>query len=121
MNIFLWILQIFLALHTVIGAIWKFSNPSATTGTLSSIPHSVWILFSIVEFLAAVGLVLPAIKKSLGVSVPVAAFIVLAEMLLFSVINLTSGNVAYSEIAYWMVVAVIAGFIAIGRLKLKPF
>lgn len=28
MNITLWILQALLALHTIMGAIWKFTNPA---------------------------------------------------------------------------------------------
>ena len=38
MNILLWILQILLALHTAVGAIWKFSNPAQNLPSLSAIP-----------------------------------------------------------------------------------
>jgi hypothetical protein len=30
MNILLWILQILLALHTIVGAVWKFLNSEQT-------------------------------------------------------------------------------------------
>lgn len=42
MNILLWVLQILLALHTVIGAVWKFSNSEQTVRSLNAIPHGVW-------------------------------------------------------------------------------
>ena len=31
MNIFLWVLQIILALHTAVGAVWKFSHSAEQT------------------------------------------------------------------------------------------
>lgn len=54
MNIFLWVLQILLALHTAIGAVWKFSNPAQTVPSLSAIPNGVWLAMSVVELLCAV-------------------------------------------------------------------
>ena len=47
MNILLWILQILLALHTTMGAVWKFSNSEQTVHSLSAIPHGVWLTMSL--------------------------------------------------------------------------
>ena len=120
MNILLWILQILLALHTIMGAIWKFSNPEQTVPSLQVIPHGVWLSLSIVEFLCALGLILPAFIKRLAILTPIAAFIIVAEMLLYIGLNLFPGNTVYSEIVYWLVVAAISAFIAYGRMVLKP-
>ena len=47
MHITLWIFQILLALHTAIGAVWKFFNPTQTVPSLSVIPHGVWLGMSV--------------------------------------------------------------------------
>ncbi|GET26082.1 DoxX family protein [Prolixibacter sp. NT017] len=120
MNILLWVLQILLALHTIMGAIWKFSNPEQTVPSLQAIPHVVWLALSVVEFLCALGLILPAFIKRLGILTPIAALVIVAEMLLYIGLNLFSGNAVYSEIVYWLVVAAISAFIAYGRIVLKP-
>ena len=49
MNIVLWIFQILLALHTVAGAVWKFTNSEQSVGSLKAIPHSVWMGLSVFE------------------------------------------------------------------------
>ncbi len=121
MNIFLWGLQVLLALHTVMGAAWKFSNSEQTVPSLSAIPHGVWLSMSVLEVLCSLGLVLPALSKSLGILVSVAAIGIAAEMLLFCGLHLYSGDANYSPMIYWLVVAAICTFIAYGRLVLKPF
>ena len=62
MNIFLWILQGVLAAHTLMGAIWKFTNSEQTVPALKAIPNGGWLALAGMEILCAVGLVLPAIK-----------------------------------------------------------
>ena len=51
MNILLWVLQILLALHTAIGAVWKFFNSEQTVPSLKAIPHGVWLSLSVIEIL----------------------------------------------------------------------
>ena len=121
MNILLWILQILLALHTAVGAVWKFSNSEQTVPSLSAIPHGAWLSLSVIELLASLCLVVPAFYKPLAVLVPVAAIVIAAEMLLFSALHVFSGNTNYGPVVYWLVVAVVCAFIAYGRLVLKPF
>lgn len=121
MNILLWILQVLLALHTLMGAIWKFSNSSQTMSSLSAIPHGIWLAMSVVELLCSLALVLPAFSKKLGVMAPFAATFIAAEMLLFSVLFIFSGGTDYGHLIYWFVVAVFCAFIAYGRFVLKPF
>ena len=120
MNILLWVLQILLALHTAIGAVWKFSNSEQTVPSLSAIPHGVWLAMSALELLCSLGLLLPAFKKSLAILPPIAAACIAAEMLLFCALHIYSGNPNYGPVTYWLVVAAVCAFIAYGRLVLRP-
>ncbi len=121
MNLLLWILQGLLALHTLMGAVWKFSNSAQSVGSLKAIPHGVWLALSVIEIACAVCLVLPAVKKSLGILAPIAALVIAAEMLLFVAVHLGSGADKHGELGYWLVVAAFCAFVAYGRLVLKPF
>ncbi|MDQ6438209.1 DoxX family protein [Mesorhizobium sp. LHD-90] len=121
MNVLLWVLQILLALHTVTGAIWKFSNPAQTVPSLSAIPHGAWLAMSVLEVLCALGLVLPLFARSLAGLVPVAAGLIAAEMLLFCGLHIYSGDPNFGPMLYWLVVAALCAFIAYGRLVLRPF
>ncbi|HTR82068.1 MAG TPA: hypothetical protein VMM58_10610 [Bacteroidota bacterium] len=120
MNILLWVLQIFLALHTVVGAVWKFSNSEQTVPSLNAIPHGMWLAMSIVELLCALGLVFPALNKRLAILAPVAATCIAAEMLLFCGLNIFSAEINVGHLGYWLIVAAICGFVAYGRFILKP-
>jgi hypothetical protein len=120
MNIFLWVLQVLLALHTTSGAIWKFSNSSQDVPSLSVIPHGVWLSLSIIELACALCLIVPAVSKRLSVLAPAAAFFVAAEMLMYCVLDIFSAEPDYGHIMYWGVVAVFSAFIAYGRFVMKP-
>jgi DoxX-like protein len=120
MNILLWILQVVLALHTAVGAVWKFSNSEQAVASLKAIPHGVWLGLSVVELLCSLCLLLPAISKPLGVLAPIAAACIAAEMLLFCALHLASGEADNGPMIYWLVVAAISSFVAYGRFVLKP-
>jgi len=120
MNILLWVLQILLALHTVMGAVWKFSNSEQTVPSLKAIPHGLWLSLSGFELLCSLGLVLPLFYRPLAIVAPVAAIGVAAEMLLFCGLHLASGEANYGPLIYWLVVALVAAFIAYGRFVLRP-
>jgi len=120
MNIFLWVLQVLLALHTAMGAVWKFSNSEQTVVSLKAIPHGLWTGISVIELLCSLCLIVPAFNKSVGILAPVAAIVIAAEMLVFCGVHLYSGDGTYGQIVYWLVVAAISAFIAYGRLVVKP-
>jgi len=120
MNIALWIFQVLLALHTAMGALWKFFNPAQTVGSLQSIPHGAWMGLAVVELLCAVGLLLPAAGKRFAILAPIAAALIAAEMLLFGGLEIRAGDASYGHIAYWAVVAAICAFVIYGRLVLRP-
>jgi hypothetical protein len=121
LNILLWVLQILLAFHTAVGALWKFSHsPEQTMPSLAAIPEGVWLAMSVLELLCCLALFLPAFSKSLGKWVPVAASFIVAEMLFVNVVHLYSGDANRGPIIYWFVVAAVSAFIAYGRFVLKP-
>lgn len=121
MNILFWVLQVLLALHTVTGAVWKFSHSAEETmPTLKAIPDGAWLAMGGVELLCGLALVLPAFSKRLGFLVPAAAVCIAAEMLIFCALHLSSGATDVGPVVYWLVVAALSGFIAYGRLVLKP-
>ena len=120
MNILLWVLQVLLAFHTTMGAVWKFSVSEQAIPSLSVIPHGLWLALSIVELICALCLVLPALSKRLGTLAPAAASFIVAEMLLYCILDLVSNEPDYGHLIYWLVVAFVSGFIAYGRFALKP-
>lgn len=115
MNIVLWVLQVLLALHTAMGAVWKLTNSEQNVPSLSAIPHGVWMALIGVELLCCVGLLLP-----LAILAPIAAACIAAEMLLFSGVHLASGDGNHGPMYYWLVVAAVCGFVAYGRYALAP-
>lgn len=121
MNILLWILQVLLALHTAMGAVWKFSHTAEQTmPSLSAIPSSVWMMMSVLELLFAVGLIIPGFKKNWGVLIPIAAVGIVIEMLVFCGLHLSSGATDMGPMIYWLVVAAVSGFIAYVRFARMP-
>lgn len=122
MNILLWALQILLALHTIVGAVWKFSHSAEQTmPSLKAIPNGIWLGMGVFELLIGLCLVLPAFYKPAAILIPVAAVCIVVEMLLFCALHLRSGDANYGPMIYWLVVAVLAASLAFGRFVLKPF
>ena len=117
MNIFLWILQVMLALHTLMGAVWKYSNSEQSVPSLSAIPHELWLALGVLEVLLSLALILPAINKRFGKLVPVAAMGIAIEMLIFCVLHIFSGDKNHGQMIYWVVVAILSAFIAYKRNK----
>ncbi|MES2503928.1 MAG: DoxX family protein [Myxococcota bacterium] len=117
MNIFLTILQVLLAIHTAVGAVWKFSNPAQIIPSLSIIPENLWLALSILELLCCLGLILPIIIKRLNKLASAAALAITAEMLAFCGVHLYSGYPQHGQMIYWLVVAAISAFVAYGRSK----
>jgi hypothetical protein len=120
MNVFLWVLQGLLALHTAVGAVWKVSNSEQTVPSLSAIPHSVWLALIVVELLCSIGLIVPAFSQRLARLAPLSAGVIAAEMLMFSAVNLSSSVADGGQLIYWLVVAAVCAFIIYGRLVLQP-
>ena len=120
MNIVMWVLQGLLAIHTAVGAFWKFSHSENSVPSLSGIPHWLWLLLIPLEILCAIGLVIPAALEGREKLVIVAATLIALEMVMFMVFHFRSGNGASSQVLYWAGVAAVGLFIAIGRAYAWP-
>lgn len=120
MNILLWIMQITLALHTAMGAVWKFSHSEETVASLASLPHEVWQALSGIELLCVLGLILPLFMRSKEFLAAFAALVIAGEMVLFSVVHLNSGVTDNSPMYYWLVVAGVSALLAYGRFTGRP-
>ena len=120
MNVLVWTLQALLALHTAVGAVWKWSNAERAVPSLAAIPHGLWLGLSVLELLCAIALILPAINKRLAILAPIAAACIALEMLLFSGVDRASGVGSIGSVIYWLVVAAVCAVIIYGRLVLKP-
>lgn len=114
------ILQVLVALHTAVGAVWKLSNSERTMPSLGAIPHGVWLSLSALELLCAIALIVPLFAKRAAILAPLGAGLVAAEMLFFSGIHLVSGSTTIGPVTYWVVVTAVCGLIVYGRLALKP-
>jgi peptidoglycan/LPS O-acetylase OafA/YrhL len=119
LNTSLWVLQVLLALHTFIGAMWKWSHSEMSVPSLGSIPHAGWLALIAFELVCAVGLLLPAIRRSTAWAAPAAAIGIALEMLLFALIHQHSGEGSRSQLLYWVIVAAICALIAWGRLTAR--
>ena len=121
MNIALWIIQVLLALHTIAGAIWKFSNSAEKTmPSLAAIPPAIWRSLSLVEILCAIGLVAPFFLPSMSPAISIAALMIAIEMLAFCGLHLASGNGEFGPMIYWILVAIVCGLVAYGRTSVSP-
>ena len=116
MNIFLWVLQVLLALHTMMGAVWKLSNSEQIVPSLKTIPHKVWMVLILMEVICSLALLLPAFISGLALFAPIAAICIASEMLFFSGVHIFSDYKKYSPMMYWLVVAALCVCIAYGRL-----
>lgn len=121
MNVLLWVLQVLVAVHTFMGAVWKFSSSEQAVPSLKAIPHRVWLSMSAMEMLCSIGLILPAFSEPLAILVPVSATCIAVEMLFFSGVHLCSGSTKHSLMNYWIGVAAVCTFLAYGRFVLEPF
>jgi hypothetical protein len=120
MNMLLWVLQVLLALHTVMGALWKAANPEQTVPSLKAIPHALWLVLIVIELICSVCLIIPIFNKRMAKLAPVAALVIAAEMLLFCAVHFGSGDRTWGEPFYWLVVAAVSAFIAWGRFARNP-
>lgn len=118
MNIFLWVLQGLIAVHTAIGAVWKFSHsPEQTMPSLKAIPPGIWLAMSGLEILISLCLIAPVLSKTLWILVPVAASLIVLEMFVFTGFHIFSGNKSFGPIMYWLVIAALSALIAYGRAR----
>ncbi len=114
------LLQVVFGLHTLVGALWKVSNAESLVPSLGALPHGVWLGLGVVEAACAAVLILAGAVKRFDRVVPFAAGFVVAEMLLFTGLHAASGATGHQEVVYWLVVAALGAFLAVGRARRTP-
>jgi uncharacterized membrane protein YphA (DoxX/SURF4 family) len=121
MNIFLWVLQILMAL--VYGAsgvmkVFMLDKIRKDVKSFDALPNRVWMTLGIVELLCAVGLIVPgALHWQPGLTV-LAAAVLAIESLLFIWVHVKYRE--YSTIVMVSVLGLIMAFIAYARMFLHP-
>lgn len=116
MNTALWVVQIILAALYVLSGLWKVTGQGPMREKM--MPGFSLALIRVVglgEALAGAGLVLPAAARSWAAVAGWAGAILAAEAAVFVVYHLWHG--AYVPAAASLVLGVLAGFVAWGRLN----
>jgi len=115
MNIFLWVLQIFLALYYLMGGYWIVSKVPGVW--LKLLPKPAWTALGLLEALFALGLVLPAAVGLLPILTPLSAVGVAIETVAVSGIT----KPKFQGMLWIVIPALLALFVAYGRFVLVPF
>ena len=119
MNIFLWVLQILLALAFFAhGCVLLFPPASIAEQMNASMPRWFQLFLGVAEVLAAVGLTLPGLTRILPGLVPAAAAGVMIVTVSATALHLSRGEV--SSAATTFVLLLIATFVAYGRWRRLP-
>jgi hypothetical protein len=117
MIMLVWILQVLLGLHTLMGAVWKFTNSAQSVPSLRAIPHGVWMGLSVAEIACGLSLIVATFYRPLAQLAPLAALLVGVEMLAFCGLHLSSGHEQHGQMIYWLVVAGLSAFVAYGGFQ----
>lgn len=116
MHTALWIAQLALAVLYVLAGLWKLAGPAPSLeGQMPSLPLTLIRMIGLAETLAALGLALPAVAPRSLVVAGWAAAILAAEAVVFLVYHVQHG--ARVPAVAMLVLGLLAGFVAWGRLK----
>jgi hypothetical protein len=124
MNVFLWILQVALALLSLAGGAYKVFSFDAVANQpfFGALPRGGWSAIGVFEMLCAILLVVPAAAKWMPVLTPLAAAALALESLALGglyarhSLELTAAN----PLVWVVLMGVIAAFVAYGRFALRP-
>jgi hypothetical protein len=121
MNIFLWVLQVVLALLCISGGIFqifKLEDLRKGVAAMRALPRGLWALLGAIGCLGGLCLILPGATNVLPWLTPIAATALAAQSLLISLLYLRHRDTA--PMPYSVAMALMAGFIAYGRFSLEP-
>jgi uncharacterized membrane protein YphA (DoxX/SURF4 family) len=123
MNITIWVVQIFLALVFLLSGILKVTQPiERLAGLMKYVtaikPSQLVRVIGILEGLAAIGLILPAMTGILPWLTPVAAIGLVLTMIGAMILHVRLGE--GSQIAPNIVLLLLAAFVAVGRFVIVP-
>lgn len=126
MNILFWLFQVLVAWLCVVGAVWRFMNADQFAKIASSeiLPLAVWTVLGLFEIACSLALILPPILKMKPKVVPIAATCLSVELLLVTAVHVHAFGFQFrpTNPAAWSIsLAILAGVVAFGRFKVKPF
>ena len=117
MNILLWVLQILLASYYAMGGFYQLNVKKLPGAWLKILPGPGWLALGGLQVLFAVGLVLPGAAGVLPILTPIAAACLAVQTVAVSAMT----GVKYPGFLWTLVPALLALFVAYGRLALQPF
>jgi hypothetical protein len=122
MNLFLWVLQIALALLYFAGGAYKTFSFDELATQMSALSRGGWAALGVLEMSGAVLLVVPAVVKWTAVLTPLAAAALALETLaLAGLYARYSLELSVNNPLVWAVVmALLVAFVACGRYALRP-
>jgi len=121
MSVALWTVQALLALFFLMHALLKFVLPDGLPDTLTwlyDLPRLPSIVIGMLELMAAIGLVLPGVTRIRPRLVPLAAVGLMLTMIGAAIFHLTRGELVLIPVN--VMVFLLAGFVAYGRIRLRP-
>jgi uncharacterized membrane protein YphA (DoxX/SURF4 family) len=122
MNIFLWILQVAVALLYFVGGRFKAFNPEDIAKQITALPRGAWVAIGIFEMLGAVLLIVPAATKWMPQLTPLAAALLALETLVLAALYAWYSRdlVATNPLIWAVPMGLMAAFVAYGRYSLSP-
>ena len=121
MNIVLWILQVLLGIYFLFVGVNHFIVPPGLPGPMSwmyELPTGLHYFSGTAEILAGLGLILPGLTKIQTRLTPLAGAGLVLVMIGAMVWHVQRGEVV--NIFLNLILAVLAGFVAYGRWRLRP-
>lgn len=113
LNVFLWVLQVILALYNLIGGYFLLSNFYLVLNpAVSNWPGMIWMLLAALQIIFAIGIVLPKPKAYPNLTVISAIGITIISLLGTTIYSAYTG---FPGILWSLVPAAMAGFVAYKR------
>jgi len=122
MNVFLWIVQLALALFYFAGGAYKTFMFDEVANQLRMISRGGWAAIGVFEMLGAVLLLVPAVVRSTPIPTAIIAAALAVETLALAVVYATYSRdlTAANPLVWAVVIGVLAAFVAYGRYAVKP-
>jgi hypothetical protein len=122
MNIFLWVVQVVLALLCLAGGGFKTFNPDDVAKQIKAIPRGAWRAIGVFELVGAVLLIVPAAAKWMPVLTPLAAAALALETAVLALVyaRYSLKLVAANPLVYAVPMCLMAVLVAYGRYSLSP-
>ena len=122
MNVFLWILQIALAILCLSGGAYKMSKPDALAKQVRTISPGWWRALGAVELLGGLLLILPAALNWMPLLTPIAAAVLALETVFLAGLygRQSLKLVAANPLVWAAAMGVMAIFVAYGRYAFSP-